>query len=104
YASRKHRSPKHRNPLQQSPPKSAAFGPRFFCALNNKAHAHSGLNTSPNLSGPFGVQPFMAGYLKILRTDLATGTHGRTAEEYTLSYVTGSNTWVKTFDYEGLLT
>jgi len=46
----------------------------------------------------------MAGYLKILRTDLATGTHGRTAEEYTLSYVTGSNTWVKTFDYEGLLT
>ena len=44
----------------------------------------------------------MAGYIKIMRSDLATGTHGRTDEEYRFSYVTGSNSWVRTFDFYGL--
>jgi hypothetical protein len=44
----------------------------------------------------------MAGYIKIMRSDLATGTGGRPAEEYRFSYVTGSNAWVGTFDFNGL--
>lgn len=44
----------------------------------------------------------MAGYIKILRTDLATGTHGRTLESYRLSYVTGGNSFVRDFDFSGL--
>ncbi|MGH9525014.1 MAG: hypothetical protein ACRD3E_21005 [Terriglobales bacterium] len=44
----------------------------------------------------------MAGYIKILRTDLATGTHGQTMESYRLSYVTGGDAWVRDFDFDGL--
>ena len=44
----------------------------------------------------------MAGYLKILRTNLATGTCGPTDEAYRLSYVTGGNAWVRDFDHDGL--
>src|SRR5690349_14543610 len=44
----------------------------------------------------------MAGYLKILRTDLATGTHGRTLESYRLAYVAGGNSWARSFDADWL--
>lgn len=44
----------------------------------------------------------MAGYIKILRTDVATGTHGPTVDTYKLSYVAGGNSWAREFDFEGL--
>lgn len=49
-----------------------------------------------------GVQTSMAGYIKILRTDVATGTHGRTIDTYKLSYVASGSSWVRDFDFEGL--
>ena len=44
----------------------------------------------------------MAGYIKIERSSMASGTYGHTAEEYHLSYVTGSKAWGRTFDGAGL--
>ena len=44
----------------------------------------------------------MAGYVHITRTDVATGTYGRSAEEYRFIYTAGGNSWARTFDDRGL--
>lgn len=44
----------------------------------------------------------MAGYIKIMASNLATGTCGPGVEEYQFSYVTGGNAWVRTFDLVGM--
>lgn len=44
----------------------------------------------------------MAGYIKIMASNLATGTCGPAAEEYQFSYVTGGNSYARTFDFPGV--
>jgi hypothetical protein len=44
----------------------------------------------------------MAGYIKIMASNLATGTCGPAVEEYQFSYVSGGNAWVRTFDFTGM--